>query len=58
MSEILRHSENAVTREVPPYLSQVAGKVTVLEALAENTELIGPSRSNQSTPPQGDPDDQ
>lgn len=33
-------------------------RVTVLEALAEETERVGLSRSNQSTPSAGDADDQ
>lgn len=33
-------------------------RVAVLEALAEPVQAIGPSRSNQSTAVQGDPDDQ
>jgi hypothetical protein len=32
--------------------------ITVLEALATDTESVGPCRSNVSTRVQGDPDDQ
>lgn len=38
--------------------SSDTGRLTVLEALAQPTLAIGPSRSNQSTRVQGDPDDQ
>ncbi len=34
------------------------GKITVLEALAEATEMVDISRSNASTVPAGDADDQ
>jgi len=33
-------------------------RVTVLEALAQTANGVGPCRSNQTTPPAGDADDQ
>lgn len=41
-----------------PLDTQTLGRITVLEALAEDTAAIGPSRSNVSTRVTGDPDDQ
>jgi hypothetical protein len=58
MSEGLRQTEGTLSPELSFYAPQAMGRVTVLEALAEDTELVGPSRSNQSTAPQGDLDDQ
>lgn len=42
----------------PGQYPQGLGKMTVLEALAEESTFTGPSRSNQSTPQAGDADDQ
>ena len=34
------------------------GKITVFEALAEETDMVGFNRSNMTTPSAGDADDQ
>ncbi|HVI60637.1 MAG TPA: hypothetical protein VM535_00600 [Candidatus Saccharimonadales bacterium] len=42
----------------PPEVAQGAGRITVFEALAEETDMVGLSRSNMTTPPAADADDQ
>jgi hypothetical protein len=42
----------------PAELANNAGKITVFEALAEETDMVGVSRSNMTTPPAADADDQ
>ncbi len=61
MSEVLGY---ASTQETIDPASEVlvagnAGRMTLLEALAEQTNYISPNMSNRSTPPMNvDPDDQ
>ncbi|MFO0781584.1 MAG: hypothetical protein U0524_01655 [Candidatus Saccharimonadales bacterium] len=61
MSEQL--SDNSMENDVADNIlreraADEAGKITVLEALAEESTLTGVSRSNMSTPSAADADDQ
>ncbi|HVV25413.1 MAG TPA: hypothetical protein VHC21_00025 [Candidatus Saccharimonadales bacterium] len=58
MSELLGSSEQDRSESQVINAARQVGKITVLEALAENSTEVGPSMSNVSTPPQGDLDDQ
>lgn len=60
MSEITRQNTNEVgeLRVVSPTEQKVIGRMTILEALAEETSAISPNRSNASTVVKdADPDD-
>lgn len=58
MKEALQFTEQQGSVGAHPLVQEAAGKVTVFEALAEYSDRVGPSRSNQTTPPAGDADDQ
>jgi len=58
MSEAPQQFETVIATEMPSYVPEQVGRITVLEALAEETANIGPSRSNRTTIPAGDADDQ
>ena len=58
MSEFLTASEQDRSVDQNIVAASQAGKISVLEALAQNTTEVGPSMSNISTPPSGDLDDQ
>lgn len=51
MSESIRQNTNEVDelRVVSPTEQQIIGRMTILEALAEETSAISPNRSNAST---------
>ena len=58
MGEVLEDSidGNGLIEEAQ---ARSVGKITILEALAEETDAIAPNRSNRSTPVKdADPDDQ